>query len=256
MSDIEHLKSEFIRLNGYWSDALGRTLALDPHFFAAYLAFADLPHNAHSLDQKTRDIILIAANSSVTHINEAALRGHMLSALGNGATEQEILEVLQIVSVLGIHAYMLGAPILMQEIRASNLEGELITPESRAATEGVKDRFRKSRGFWSELQNDMADAGPTFFETYRAYSSVPWEKGTLAPKLRELIYVAIDVSTTHLHADGTRIHLRNALRLGAHPQEVVEVIELVSTIGFQSWIVGTEVLRTVLQEKAGRSGQQ
>ena len=230
MSDIEHLKSEFIRLNGYWSDALGRTLALDPHFFAAYLAFADLPHNAHSLDQKTRDIILIAANSSVTHINEAALRGHMLSALGNGATEQEI--------------------------RASNLEGELITPESRAATEGVKDRFRKSRGFWSELQNDMADAGPNFFETYRAYSSVPWEKGTLAPKLRELIYVAIDVSTTHLHADGTRIHLRNALRLGAHPQEVVEVIELVSTIGFQSWIVGTEVLRTVLQEKAGRSGQQ
>lgn len=31
------------------------------------------------------------------------------------------------------------------------------------------------------------------------FSSVPWKHGTLPPKVKEFIYIAIDAATTHLY---------------------------------------------------------
>ena len=92
---------------------------------------------------------------------------------------------------------------------------------------------------------------PEFFEAYAEYSSVPWRTGPLDPKTKEFIYVAIDASTTHLHAEGLRIHMTNALRHGATLDELVEVLQIVSCIGFQSWITGVRLLDEVAGEEAG-----
>jgi alkylhydroperoxidase/carboxymuconolactone decarboxylase family protein YurZ len=43
----------------------------------------------------------------------------MRNALRHGATSQEIMEVLQLVSVLGIHSATLGVPILLEEWQAA-----------------------------------------------------------------------------------------------------------------------------------------
>jgi alkylhydroperoxidase/carboxymuconolactone decarboxylase family protein YurZ len=45
------------------------------------------------------------------------LKLHMRNAVRLGATAAEILEVLEIVSVIGIHAAPVGAPILAEELR-------------------------------------------------------------------------------------------------------------------------------------------
>ena len=45
-------------------------------------------------------------------------------ALDAGATKEEILAVLQAVSVLGIHSMSLGAPILVDELAARNAHEE------------------------------------------------------------------------------------------------------------------------------------
>ncbi len=50
------------------------------------------------------------------------LKNHIDRALDEGATWQEIVEVIQIVSTLGIHAITMGVPILkeaIQEVAAS-----------------------------------------------------------------------------------------------------------------------------------------
>ena len=44
------------------------------------------------------------------------LKLHIENAIGYGATPQEILEIMEIVSVLGIHAVTTAAPILAEEI--------------------------------------------------------------------------------------------------------------------------------------------
>ena len=83
---------------------------------------------------------------------------------------------------------------------------------------------------------------PDFFKAYLDLSSVPWKTGVLEPKIKELIYVAIDIATTHLFLSGTRIHMRNALKHGATKDEIMEVIALVSICGMHSATEGVPIL--------------
>ncbi|CAN0484748.1 unnamed protein product, partial [Phaeothamnion confervicola] len=78
----------------------------------------------------------------------------------------------------------------------------------------------------------------------------PWRIGVLSSKVKELVYLAADISTTHLHVPGARLHARNAIAFGATEAEVVEVIELASTVGVQSLALGLPILRDVLEARA------
>jgi hypothetical protein len=71
--------------------------------------------------------------------------------------------------------------------RSSEIEGQKLTPRQ----EKMKADWIATRGFWAELAEYMLRFSPDFFETYVEFSSVPWKHGTLEPKVRELIYVAI-----------------------------------------------------------------
>ncbi len=115
----------------------------------------------------------------------------------------------------------------------------------------LKEEFTSARGYWSELWDDVLALDADFFEAYMRFSSVPWKGGPLLPKVKEFVYIAIDVSTTHLYAPGTRIHIRNALRHGATAKEVMEVFELTSLIGLQSCAFGAPFL----VEEARASGK-
>ena len=73
-------------------------------------------------------------------------------------------------------------------------------------------------------------------------SSHPWEHGTLEPKVKEFIYCAFDASATHMFAPGLRQHIANAIRYGATGAELMEVFELASGIGVESFALGLPAL--------------
>jgi alkylhydroperoxidase/carboxymuconolactone decarboxylase family protein YurZ len=106
----------------------------------------------------------------------------------------------------------------------------------------LKEEFIKRRGFWVPVWDQMLDADPDYFAAYTEFSSIPWEYGTLDPKVKELIYVAIDAAVTHLHPLGTRSHIRSALKHGATPAEIMEVLELVSVLGVHGMTMGLGIL--------------
>jgi len=107
----------------------------------------------------------------------------------------------------------------------------------------VKEKFIKARGYWKEDSwGPVLRLDPDFFEAYMNYSSVPWKKGVLDPKVKELIYIAIDASCTHMHSVGTRVHIKNALKLGATKEEIMEVFELISVLGVHSVTMGVPIL--------------
>ena len=106
----------------------------------------------------------------------------------------------------------------------------------------LKEEFARARGYWSDIWNDILALDPEFFAAYLQFSSVPWRHGRLDPKVKEFIYIAIDASTTHLYAPGTRVHVRNALRYGATREEIMEVFELVSVLGIHSCTHGVPIL--------------
>ncbi len=113
----------------------------------------------------------------------------------------------------------------------------------------VKKKFIKARGYWKEESfGQLLRLGPDFFEAYMNYSGKPWVKGVLPPKIKELIYIAIDASCTHMHAVGTRAHIKNALKYGATKEEIMEVLELVSVLGIHTLTMGVPILVQELNE--------
>lgn len=116
----------------------------------------------------------------------------------------------------------------------------------------LREDFINERGYWSHIWEGLLQVDPEFFESYLNFSAVPWRKGVLEPKVRELIYTAIDASTTHLYEPGLRVHIRNALSYGATREEIMEVLELTSVLGIHTCTVGVPIL---LEEMAA-FGQQ
>lgn len=125
------------------------------------------------------------------------------------------------------------------------MEDKDSTDERRAR---LKHDFIEARGYWSPLWDGVLELDPNFFEAYLDFSSVPWRTGVLDPKVKELIYVAVNASTTHLFEPGIRAHIRNAIEHGATPQELMEVLELTSVIGIHTATVGVPILIDELEQ--------
>ena len=238
----QELKAEFIKNRGYWGNFWSDVLELDSEFFSAYTKFSSVPAKNNALDPKVREFLYIAVDASTTHLYMPGLKIHIQNALALGATRDEIMEVLELTSVLGIHTCTLGVPILMEELRDMGRGDEVDNVEFGEYEEGLKAEFIKVRGYWSPFWDDMLKLSPEFFEAYLEFSSVPWVSGTLEPKIKEFIYIAIDTATTHLHAEGARIHIRNALNHGATKEEIMEIFQCVSVLGMHALTEGGPML--------------
>lgn len=111
----------------------------------------------------------------------------------------------------------------------------------------LRNDFVDQRGYWNPFWEGMLELDPEFFKAYLAFSGVPWKNGTLEPKIKELIYIAIDASTTHLYEPGLRQHIKNALGYGATREEIMEVYELTSVLGIHTCTLGVPVLLEELE---------
>ncbi|MCL6443185.1 MAG: carboxymuconolactone decarboxylase family protein [Alicyclobacillus sp.] len=233
------LREEFIETFGYWHDNWNSLLIGDPEFFKAYLHFGGVPWKQGHLHPKDKELIHIAVDGAATHLFVPGLRQHVQNAIKLGATKEEIMEVLELTSTLGIHAANIGVPILVEELAAAGIE---INRELNERQKELKEDFTKKRGYWNDFWHDMLVLDPEFFASYTHFSSVPWISGVLSPKMKEFIYTAFDVAATHLYEKGLRQHIQNALRYGATKEEVMEVIELASTLGIHACNLGVPIL--------------
>jgi alkylhydroperoxidase/carboxymuconolactone decarboxylase family protein YurZ len=244
------LKAEFIENRGYWFPFWQQVLEMSPEFFETYCNFSSVPWKTGPLEPKVKEMIYIAMDIATTHLYLPGTRIHMANALKHGATKEELMEVLQIVSVLGIHSMTEGLPILIDELKNADMGGELEAIELDETALAHKQEFIDNRGYWMPIWESLLKLSPDFFKAYMDLSSVPWKTGVLEPKLKELIYVAIDIATTHLFLSGTRIHMRNALKHGATQEEIMEVIALVSICGMHSATEGVPILVEELERFA------
>jgi alkylhydroperoxidase/carboxymuconolactone decarboxylase family protein YurZ len=111
-----------------------------------------------------------------------------------------------------------------------------------ANQERIKAEFTHNRGYWHPFWDEMLELDPDLFETYTAFSSVPWKKGTLSPKVKELVYIAFDTAATHLYVPGLKLHIENAIGYGATAQEILEVMEIASVIGIHAATTAVPIL--------------
>ena len=108
--------SNTLRASGYWNPEWDSFTELDPLWTEKFLDMAMHPMRKGLIEPKVWEFISIAVDASCTHMYGPGTRRHIRRALELGATKDEIAAVLQGVSVLGLHANSMGAPMLLDEV--------------------------------------------------------------------------------------------------------------------------------------------
>ncbi|MBV7482128.1 carboxymuconolactone decarboxylase family protein [Bordetella sp. BOR01] len=198
---------------------------------------------AEHLSVRMKELVLLAVHASASAVNAQAIGRHTKRARAAGASDGDVLDVL--VSIVGLsnHSMYFSLPILQDELRKAGRGEEAEPPEMLPDLEAVRDDFLKTRGFWSEQRDTIAQFLPAYSRALSELTMVPWKQGALTPKEREFIYIAIDCSVTHMYGPGLAMHIRHALEHGATRDEILTVFQLAVLIGLEGYILGAEALQ-------------
>jgi alkylhydroperoxidase/carboxymuconolactone decarboxylase family protein YurZ len=106
--------TEQLKGSGDWNPLWDTLSEWDPEFVEAYVAFRLAPRQKGPLSPVMRELILIAVNACTTHLYAPGVRRHIDNALTLGASREEILEAIQLTTLVGIHSCNLAVPILKE----------------------------------------------------------------------------------------------------------------------------------------------
>jgi alkylhydroperoxidase/carboxymuconolactone decarboxylase family protein YurZ len=113
-----------------------------------------------------------------------------------------------------------------------------------------QERARMARTYfgktpWPDDLNPLLRARPSLLEAYLKLSSVPWQTGQLSPRLRELIYVAVDAVPQQFYPEGIRLHTAAAYRAGAGESDIVSALSIAALVVFEGPIRASQNLGTI-----------
>lgn len=118
---------------------------------------------------------------------------------------------------------------------------------SSSAKQLFTDALGESR--WNETWASLAKLDPEIFEASVKLMAVPKKKNNLTPKMQNLVLLSVDCAATHLFEPGIRQHIKDAAASGASLAEVLEVLELSSTLGIHACNIGIPLLVEVMKEE-------
>lgn len=118
-------------------------------------------------------------------------------------------------------------------------EPDGVTDAERAQ---FKALFIAERGYWRPWTETMLEACPGFVQHYARYAGHPARSGPLSARMVELIYVALDSSSSHLFESGLNTHMKRALEAGATKEDILDVLHLVAIQGMASVCQATDIL--------------
>lgn len=174
-------------------------------------------------------LIRLGVAASVTSLDRTEVESTVAEAYEAGASSQQVHEVVSLVSGLGVHSLMVSAPIILNGERQL---GDLQTPLTVEQRE-LWDRHVGDDPFWEGFEREMPgflDAmlrlSTDQFAAFFIYCAVPWKSGSVRAWLKELIAMASDAAPTHRFLPGFRLHLANAITLGAGRAAVMETLDL------------------------------
>lgn len=197
------------------------------------LAHARTAHVAEGagLDAAPAALIELAACASVTSLDEQAMQAAMRRALDAGCDATQVHEVLSLVAGLGVHTLMIGSPLLARVLRERGdvaLDAPLDPDRLALWRERVGDD-----PFWRSMEAElpgfldaMLRLSPAAFSGFFSFCAVPWQTRSVRAVHKELIAMAVDATPTHRFAAGFRLHLANALALGASRRQVEEALAI------------------------------
>ena len=120
----QELKAWFTRERGYWHDFWNEMLELDPEMFEAYTRFSTTPWKTGPLSPAEKELIYISYDIASTHLYVPGTKLHIRNALNHGASVNQILEVMELSSLIGIKSVTTAMPVLAAEVAERNQRGD------------------------------------------------------------------------------------------------------------------------------------
>lgn len=230
-----------------WNDTWETILKINPGLLKAYSHMSSKPHRKGTLDAKTKGMIYVAIDASITHLYTTGMGGHIRHGIRDlGITEEEMVEVLAITSTVGGSTWTKAFPVLTDALK---LQGEDIkTVPLTDSQKAIKEHYINLNGYWDDDWDDILKLDEEMFDCYVAYLEASLKKGAVDMKTRELILVAVFASPTTLDRDRMKIHLKRAMKLGATKEEILEILEIVCCLGIHSVTVGVPLVNEAVSE--------
>lgn len=183
------------------------------------------------LDPMTEALVQLAVHASATSLDTAGIDSYIAKALEAGATAAQIQDTLMIISALGVHTLMEGAPRLARQLRASGDVG--MTGPLNEQQKALWEKYIGDDPYWAAMEQEVPDfldsllrLSPHAFEAFFQYCAVPWKSKALPLLTKELISLAADATPTHRYLPGFRLHLANALKLGAGRRAILQTLDI------------------------------
>lgn len=203
---------------------------LDLEFAEAFTDYLDAAYNSEVLEPRIRELLLLAHDASMTVLDSEGVTLRVKRSRDAGASEREVLDVLELLSMISTHSLAKGFPLALDP-------ADYPIPESTKG--GYWDAFEKP---FPGFHGMLAGAAPRIFNAYRVLGRVLWRKDGLEPKWRELVLVVADMSTTHLYSDGAKLHIDNAIHYGATTEEVIAALALTTPFASRTIDIGMAAL--------------
>lgn len=181
----------------------------------AFLAEIDA---ASAVPARYRHLILAAIYSAPTTRDFEAAGRAMAAAIENGASEAEALQAVLLATLIGIHPLIDYLGLALDPSDAAQAP----TADDNADSAYWDDFERGFPGFRKSIET----AWPELWARFNAVSLAAWKAGTIPAAWKELIFVAANVSTTHMYGRGAAWHIGKAKQYGATQAEVAGVLAL------------------------------
>jgi alkylhydroperoxidase/carboxymuconolactone decarboxylase family protein YurZ len=225
-----------------WGASLDKLKEWDPKGAELLLHVGTSPWTSGVLPRKEVELIFLALHSSCTTLDETGTRRQIRAALDAGATRDEILLVLKCSVGVAVHSCSLGAPILLEEMKAAGVK-----PAGGPKTETPACDAMRAMGQWNTAWDPFYELSPAWTDQFFALAASIYKSSVVTPRFMELMSVAVDASYTHMYAPGTRRHIQGALKAGATPEEIMTVLQLCVSMGVQACAQGVPILAEELE---------
>lgn len=188
-------------------------------------------HEGEQLSARDCALINLAVHVSPATLDIPASNHYAGMALAEGATAEQIHEVLLLVSGLGVHTLLVGSPCIGSLLRQED------DPQMTAPLDNERlDLLAKYVGddpYWDAMESELPGfidsllrLSPIGFKAFFDYCAVPWKSGALRAVTKELISLAVDATPSHRFLPGLRLHVRNAVKLGASRTVVLQTLRI------------------------------
>ena len=118
----------------------------------------------------------------------------------------------------------------------------MTTTDTTIDTGALREGWTEVHGPLNAAAEELLRQNPGYFSRVLDFTAHAWRHGPLEPKVKALVLLAVDSAACHLNGPGAADDVRRALAVGATPAEVLETLELTSTMGIHAANTGVPIL--------------